>query len=310
VSLVVLLGALLIFLAIQRPERFAPSVFRLTAVAIPTALITAYFTIPFVLHKGYLQVSPYLQRWKYDSYGANAILSWLLKGELFDFGRLPVMTLLLMIGIAWALSKRSEDAILALGLFIAWLLIYFGRPTWGQLADILPLHEGLLVHRFSAGVDLAAILLVGLGGEWIWRQCARLHSRWAPAIAAGAIVVLMLPAMYERYDYYSANAGLMRRAQSALAADPDAATIVAALKSLPPGRVYAGQRTDYGNNMRWDDLHFWDLFAFNNIPAVSPPYQSLSLNSDLIWHFDFNNAAHYKAFNVKYVVAPSSLRLD
>jgi hypothetical protein len=122
--------------------------------------------------------------------------------------------------------------------------------------------------------------------------------------------VLMLPAMYERYDYYSANAGLMRRAQSALAADPDAATIVAALKSLPPGRVYAGQRTDYGNNMRWDDLHFWDLFAFNNIPAVSPPYQSLSLNSDLIWHFDFNNAAHYKAFNVKYVVAPSSLRLD
>jgi len=309
VTLIAIAGTLLIFFAAQQPNRVLPSLLRLTAVTIPAALITGYFVIPFVLYKGYISASPYLQGWKYDSYGANAILSWLLKGELFDYGRLPVMTLLLVIGIAWALSSRTEAAILAAVLFFVWLLFYFGRSTWGQLADLLPLHEGLLFHRFSAGVDLGALLLIGLGGEWIWRQCKRLRTGWAPMIAAGVITALMVPAMWERYTYYSTNAGWMRTTQHALDHDHDAAEIIATLKTLAPGRTYAGLRTNWGESMRWGDLRFFDLLTFNQIPAVSPPYQSLSLNSDLIWHFNDSDAADYSLFNVKYVVAPAGQRL-
>ena len=36
--------------------------------------------------------------------------------------------------------------------------------------------------------------------------------------------------------------------------------------------------------------------------AISP-YESFSLNSDLIWHLDERNPAHYNLFNVKYVIA-------
>jgi hypothetical protein len=308
VTLVLLLGVLLLVFAIQRPDRVLPSVLRLTAVIVPTVLITAYLTVPFALYKQYLNASPYLQRWKYDSYGANAILSWLLSGEFLDLERLPVLTLLLVIGIAWALFKRTEAAWLALMLFSISLLIYFGRPTWGQLANLLPLHEGLILHRFSAGVDLASILLIGLGGQWIWRQCLRLPARWSPAVFSGVIVLLMLPALRERYDYYAGNAELMRAAQSALDNDSGAATIIATLKTLPPARTYAGLPSNWGTATNWGGLHFSDLLTFNRIPAVSVPYQSLSLNSDFIWHFNDNSAADYSLFNIKYVVAPSSLQ--
>jgi Bacterial membrane protein YfhO len=306
-SAIIIAGALAIFFAIQERKRVLPSLLRLAVVTVLVVSITGYFVIPFVLYKAYISASPYLQTWKYDSYGANAILSWLLKGDLFDYGRLPVMTLLLVIGIAWALTSRSEVAILAVALFLFWLLIYFGRPTWGQLADLLPLHQGLLFHRFSAGVDLAAILLVGLGGEWAWRQCMRLPTRWAPMIAAALVLGLMVPAMRERYIYYSTNAAWMRSTQRALDTDRDAAEMIATLRTLPPGRTYAGLWSNWGNSMRWGDLRFSDLLTFNQIPAVSPPYQSLSLNSDLIWHFNNNSAADYSLFNVKYVVAPAKM---
>lgn len=308
-TLVALLAVLLMFLAVQQPQRILPSILRIATVVIPAIVITAYFTIPFVLNRGYISVSPYLQSWKYDSYGANAILSWLLNGELFDYGRLPVMTLLLVIGIAWALCSRSEAAILATVLFFAWLLIYFGRPTWGQLADLVPLHQGLLFHRFSAGVDVGAILLIGVAGEWIWRQCMRLRAGWAPAVAAGVVTLLMVPAMRERYTYYSTNAGWMRTTRHALEEDHDAAEIIATLKTLAPGRTYTGLRTNRGDSMRWGDLRFYDLLTFNQVPAVSPPYASMSLNSDLIWHFNENEASHYRLFNVRYLVAPTSLKL-
>ena len=318
-TFVLVLAVILTFLIVQWPQRVLPSVLRLAVVAFPAAAITAYFIVPFLLYTGYLNASPYLQSWKYDSYGANTILSWLLTGEFFDHGRLPVMTILLVLGIAWALTNQIDTAILAVVIFFVWLMIYFGRPSWGQLTKLFPLHEGLLFHRFSSAVDIGAILLIGLGGEWIWRQCERLKSRfvpsdeekinWAPLVGTGIILILMLPALHERYVYYSSNDQWMRETRRSLEADHDAAEIIATLKTLPPGRTYAGLRTNWGNSMKWGDIHFYDLLTFNQIPAVSPPYGSMSLNSDLIWHFNDNNAAHYSLFNVKYAVAPAQLRL-
>jgi hypothetical protein len=172
------------------------------------------------MYKGYIGASPYLPTWKYDSYGLNSILSWLLKGDPLDYGRLLAITMLVAIGVVCALTRRSETGIFALALLFIWLLLYGGRVTWGQLADLLPLHQGLLFHRFSAGVDLGAILLAGIGGEWIWRQCCRVRRQSAPAFAAGLVVLLMLPAFQERYVYYSTNAQWMQQSTIYTASRP------------------------------------------------------------------------------------------
>jgi hypothetical protein len=82
--------------------------------------------------------------------------------------------------------------------------------------------------------------------------------------------------------------------------------LIAKLKTLPPGRTFAGLRTDWGKDMKLGDLAFSDLLTFHQIPVVAPPYQSLSLNSDLLWDFDYRNPDDYRFFNVRYVVAPST----
>src|SRR4029077_17646215 len=116
-----------------------------------------------------------------------------------------VLTVLLAVGIVVALLTRTALARLALALFAVFLLLYFGRATWGPLADLLPLHQGLLYHRFIGGVDVAAIMLIGLAGDWIWRTSARL-PRFGRPVAVGVLAVaLMLPALLERSSYYAQN---------------------------------------------------------------------------------------------------------
>ena len=283
--------------------------FRLATVGLLSAVITSYVWLPFLLFNAYLSASPYLQRWKYDSFGAGDILGWLISGDLLDYGRLPALTILLALGVASALVARTQPARLALVLLLLWLTLYFGRHTWGRLADLLPMHEGLLFHRFIGGVHLAAILLLGLGGEWIWRQSAPLSERRRAVTTGLILIALLVPALRERREYYGLNTQWMQRTRKALEADQDARAILSALRELPPGRTYAGLRGNWGKELKFGDIHFYDLLTFHRIAAASPPYQSLSLNADLIWHFDDRNPTHYDLFNVRYVVAPSGLAM-
>lgn len=282
---------------------------RLAIPAVLVAVITSYFWLPFLLFKAYLNASPYLERWKYDSFGARDIFAWLMNGDLLDYGRLPVLTVLLALGVASALFARTPPARLAIVLLLVSLVLFFGRPTLGRLADLLPMHEGLQFVRFIAGVHLAAILLIGLGGEWVWHRLAPLTARQRAVSAGLLLLVLMAPALRERWEYYVLNTQWMNRTKQALDTDQDARTILAALAGLPPGRTYAGLPNNWGREMQLGDLHFYDLLTFHRIVATSPQHASFSLNADLVWGFDDRNPAHYNLFNLKYVVAPNGLAM-
>jgi hypothetical protein len=280
---------------------------RLAVVGVLTGINSAYVSVPFLLGKAYLSASVYLQRWKYDSYGAADVLKRLVNGDLLDAERLPILTVLLALGVATALFSRARPARLALALFVVWLLLYFGRPTWGRLLGVLPLHEGLLLHRFVGSVDLAAILLIGLGGEWLWRRLTAIPEPWRAGTLAVMVLVLLESALGERSQHYSFNTQWMERAQRAIDGNPDVKTIIETLRTLPPGRTYVGLREDWGKQMRFGgDLRLRDLLIFNRIVTASAPYGGLSLNADLIWHFDDRNPAHYDLLNVRYLVAPWS----
>jgi hypothetical protein len=253
-------------------------------------------------------VSPYLQRWKFDSFGAAEILKWLVDGDMFDAGRLPGVTLLLALGVAMAVLSRARPARVALALFVVWLLLYFGRATWGHFTSVLPLHAGLLLHRFVGSVHLAATLLIGLGGEWLWLQLRPVPDRWRALVLTLIVLTLLTPALMERRTHYALNTEMIQRTRQALEGDADARTMLATLAGLPPGRTYVGLRANWGKEMRFGEVHFYDLLTFHRIPAVSPPYSDMSLNADILWHFDDGNPAHYDVFNVRYVVAPRSWR--
>lgn len=301
----------IVLLAGLRPGNARGRFARLALVGAATAVISSYMTIPFVLGQQYLLVSPYLPRSRFDGFGAPQVLGWLVRGELLDYGRLPVLTVLLGLGIVSAILTRTRLALLSLGLFFFWLVMYMGRLALGPLSDLLPFQHGLPVHRFLGALHVAAVLLIGIGGEAIW---GRLRADAAPrrALAAAALLVLLLlPAAAERQSYYETNGAWIAQSAAAVAADADARAILEEIAALPPGRVYAGLHTTWGDSMnfglRFKGLHFYDLLTPQRLMPVGPPYYSWSLNSDLQWEFNEAEPAHYELFNVRYVVAPRDL---
>jgi len=292
-----------------RRSNLIARVLRLAIVGAFAAAISEYMWLPFLTQSAYLNVSPYLQSYKYDSYGAGSILSWVFTGDLLDHGRLPVLTVFLGVGAIAAILGRSRVALLSLALFVMWLVAYFGRPTLGAAANLFPLNYGLLFHRFIGGVDLAAIILIGVGGAVVWGLYKPYASTLRLGAAVAVLLLLLAPAVAERMTFYSDNTAFQQRSMDALKADTDANTIIATLQTLPPGRVFAGLPSTYGNDsdMSFGDLHFYNLLPFYGIESLAPPIQSLSLNSDYIWDFDDQNQGDFDLWNVRYMVAPTGM---
>ncbi len=286
-------------------------VWRFAVVGAVTAVATSYMWLPFLMHAAYVNVTPYLDPAKYDSFGAGPILSWLFSGDLLDHGRLPVLSLLLAAGVICAFATRARLALLALSLLAFWLVLYFGRPTLGGLIDLLPLHDSLFLHRLVGGVDIFAILLMGVGGAWLWDLLRASASRGRLVAVGCASLLLFAPALGERWSYYAQNAEWLRQTQAALNADADMRTILTALGVQPQGRVYAGLRANWGQTLNFgvpfNSVRFYNLFAHHGLDAVAPPNQSLSLNADMLWEFNDQDLSHYRLFNVDYVIAPKTV---
>jgi hypothetical protein len=303
-------AVVLLFFGVTR-SNLATRLWRFALVGVLTAAATSYMWLPFFVHAAYVNASPYLDPAKYDSYGAGLILSWLVSGDLLDHGRLPLLTLLLAAGVIGGVVTRARLALLTLGLFVLWLVLYFGRPTLGALLDLLPLSDSLILHRFVGGVDIFAILLMGIGGAWLWEIVRATSSRGRLLAVGTATLLLLAPALAERWSYYTQNAEWMRQTQQAIDADIDARTVLDALGQQPRGRVYAGLRDNWGETLDFAipfrSVRFYNLLAEEGLDAVGPPNQSLSLNADLLWEFNDQDLSHYRLFNVDYVIAPRTV---
>ena len=286
---------------------------RLAIVGVAAGLIGAYLIVPDLILAPFQSVSPYLETYKYDSYGAPQVLGWLVSGQLLDSGRLPVLTVLVAVGCVAAVVSRSRPALVALALLVLWLILYFGRPTLGGLVDLFPMHQLLFFQRFIGGVHIAAILVIGVGGAWLWQLAAPGVRPVRLLAVAFAMAVALVPVLAERSAYYATDAVWMDQTRAAIARDADARAIFETLAALPPGRVYAGRRTDWGEQLDFGlpfrSVRLHDLLADREIASLAQPYQGGSLNSDLVFDFDPTRAADYAAFGVTYVIAPSTRQL-
>lgn len=309
--LVVLVGA--------RRATIIPRLTRLAIVGGAMAVVTAYQWLPWITTSQFLNISPNLQQSKYDSYGAPAILGWLFSGDLLDHDRVPVITALLALGIVGALVYRSRFTILALGGFVVWLALYFGRPTLGPLYDVLPLPNGLLLHRFIGSVEIFAIMLVGLGGAVIWHVVHRLGAAvarrgriapgWRPVMATSLLLLILVPAMAERVEFYALNTTLLSTSNSALMADVGLQAIVRSLRSLDGGRVYVGLRQDWGKSLGIANVNVRNVLVADGISLAAPPDNGFSLNSALLWWFRDQDRSQYDLVDARYVVTPYTLKV-
>lgn len=275
-----------------------------------TLLATSYFLVPLFLDRAYLNRSVWESAYKFDSFGAPTVLGWLVSGQLLDFGRLPSISLLAAVGLAFSIWRwRDARYRIPALIFVVWLLAYFGRPTWGFLLDLTPLSGDFFLHRLIGGVHIGAIYLAGIGlaAPIAWTARRRRLPHLFAVTSLG--LLLLLPAMKDRIDYLHFNERLMQETDAAVAAErADIDALLSELRRRPPGRVYAGLAGQWGRDYLVGGVPMYALLASTGYDTLRL-YHSWSLAADVAATFDERRPDEYDLFNIRYVVAPADRQL-
>jgi hypothetical protein len=282
-------------------------------VGLVALLLVAFQLTPMLLDGSIINHSRWEPAWKWDSFGAGPVLKWLFTGELLDHGRLPVLSLLALFGVAmlvWDFRRARRvgpaQAFVLLGAAL-WILLFFGRPFWGPLLLLVGVSPDMQLHRVIGGAQIFLVLLAAIGLAAIWRELSR---RWHVAAAAVATALLLYPAVGERARCLANNAAQGRRNLAAFAtAQPAMDTTISTVKERG-GRVYAGLAGGWGAVFKIGNVPFYAFLSTRQVPAVGLLYHSMALTADIMVRFDEWNPAHYRLFNIRTVVAPAGVERD
>ncbi|MBN3033747.1 MAG: hypothetical protein JW873_06595 [Candidatus Saganbacteria bacterium] len=264
-------------------------------------LLIAYFLVPILLDSPYHAHSSYDFPEKWDSYGALPVITRFLNGDLLDAGRLPVATVATAAALLLALSRRAFKYRFAAAGFLLWFLLYFGRPAWGWLIDLLPLASALHLHRFVAMVHFFSLVLLGVGLAALF-TFTRKHFKFPVAVAL--LAVLAAPVYWDRFCYYENNTTWLRDSKTGYDRDKDDFNaVLGRIRRLPPGRVYPGRRENWGENFKIGHAAVLYYLAPEELPAISSLPFTWALPGDFTTQFDQGRPAHFDLFNLRYVIA-------
>jgi len=308
------------------------ALFKVILLALPPLILLSYWIVPTVLHSAYHNISFWDSVWKFNSYGARQVLTNLFNGNLFDFGRPPIMTVLVFIGMAIAVSawknkecgiRTSDGEICASGpalsfLFLFFLLLYFGRTTWGNVLNIIPGMDEFHQHRFIVGVHLMGLFLAPIGITWIiettysafrlrYKQFnnAAMKQLFYCSIATLLLLVILPPIYKQTVNYGTYNATLIEKANTNFGAiKQDVDELVQTLKNLPPGRIFSGRGGGWGRNFRVAETAYYMFLSTYGFPTVLWMPQTWSPNADTEQYFSENSPASYELYNIRYVLTP------
>jgi uncharacterized membrane protein len=300
----------LAILAVVGPrQQRATRLVRMVTIAAPALLMLAWFVVPYVLGGAIANHSRWEPVNKWDSYGAPMILQTLISGAFFDANRLPALTLLIAAGAATAAALRADATLrrlLALAGF--WLVLFFGRATWGHLVTLAGVPADLPMHRFQAVFELFAILLGSAGvaalTAWLWPR-----DRWLALLSIGLIAAAVGLAGRERATYLDVNGawGELTLAEYAtVRADLDAALADArSLLDARPGRVSAGLASSWGGTFKVGSASVFAFLSLEHFDQASFLYHAMSKTSDVMIARAEDDPEDDRIFGVRVVVAPA-----
>ncbi len=300
---VICLSQTALFIAEKSGEARSRSARQTILLAIPPLIILSYWIVPAFLNNNFHNISVWDPVWKFNSYGAKEVVTMFVNGQLFDFGRFPLFTMLIFIGL-FATMQNSFSSIAFLFLF--YLVLFFGRTTWGGLLNFIPGMSEFHGHRFIVGVHLAGLFLAPIGIEWIVSRF-RLFIKFIIIIIFIIIISTMVYPQTIKYAEY--NTVLINQANDAYAkAKPDFDLLLSTLYSLQstnPGRVYA-LRGNEGKAFQIASTPYYMQLSTYGIPTVLWLPQTWSMNSDTEQFFVEENLNHYNLYNIRYVVTPTT----
>lgn len=309
-----------------KPSRFMERLQRAFVVGVGGFCLAAWAIVPLVVYSNWAAINEFLQKGAdVRSYGAPEILRWLFTGQIFDYGRFPLITIAAGIGfltclVRWRRDPKSTTLVLA---FLASLVLFFGRATFGSLYNLLPGSRDIFARRFIAGVQLSGILLAGVGvvrvgqlvasgarglsdhriQEWLGQGRRLVVAR---VLVAGLVVGAMAPLWTEIASTDSADASLITAQRSASTAARQVDRLVATIKAMGGGRVYAGMAfSGWGENFRVGLVPVSEYLANDDVDEIGFTNRTASLMSDPEAYFDDQNPADYALFGVRFLILPA-----
>lgn len=260
-----------------------------------------------------------------SGFGARTTLGWLVTGNVFDYGHLPVISLLVAAGLTVTLVgwRQAGPARTLVALVLACLALSFGRTTYGPLVAIIPGHADVFFRRFLMGTHLAGIYLAGIGataiaehGRQLAARCDHRLKRWRPAglaWAPAAIVAVagagyLFPAWHNLASLDATNAYLVQTQQRAQASQPQAravAAMTAAIARHGPGRAYAGSPSDWRQYPVVGIVPMYEFLGSLDIDGIGHILRTASLMSQPEYHFDPTNPGGYALLGIRYVILPT-----
>lgn len=292
-----------------RSQRLA----RAASIAGMAMLLLLWFVVPMVLAGGEVNRSRWDPSYKFNSYGASVIVGEVFSGRLFDFGRLPLLSLMLALGTLVALLNLKD--LLAgrlLALTAVWLALFFGRETWGYLLVIAGVPSLFHLHRLQGAFEMFALLLGAWGLERVLAAAMRGPRLVAIAgfTALGAAILLLAlnRAEFLKINKLSGEATLAAFERERGDLEASIADIRAILAQRP-GRVSAGQARDWGESFKVGDARVYSFLTRYRLDEATNLYHTISLTSDYMVLRDENNPADEDFFAIRAVLAQAALKV-
>ena len=309
-----------------RPSQLVTRTRRTLVLGVAALASTAWVTVPLVVHLKWLAVNQFQVGTSInDSYGARRVMEWLLSGQIYDWHRLPVMSLLVAVGLVTCVRRWSRDE-RARVLGAAWLLsllLFFGRTTWGPLLDVLPGNQSLLFQRYIMGLHLAGLALGGVGLVAVVTGARELIGRRSPealarargalgrrqwlrvVLAIAALIVVLAPAWTQiaTYDHYSASWITFQRGVAATQG-ADVSALVADAEHRGGGRIYAGMPSNWGHQFYVGAVPVYIYLEQLNVDAVGFTLRTSGLMTDPEAYFDERRLGDYSALGIRYLLLP------
>ncbi len=308
----------------------------------------SYFLIPFLLTQNYRNFSYWDSLWKFNSWGVKQSIIFLFNGDLFDYNRLPILTLLIVFGVFYGFLQKNKLFKFLSWSFIFYFVFFWGRTTFGHIIDFFPgisefhLHRivvmvqfvGLWVgawlvynlvtsaNKFLSRVELAFKLAIKPFASRSSSESEGSLRRWLAQTTDSrknllALIIISLSSLFfifkleqPVFKYAQENNDMIIRANREYQVDyPDYYKIVQTLRKLPKARVYAGKPGNWGKNFTVGETQVYMALSRDGFAVSGFLPESWSPNSDQEQFFDESNPAFYKLYNIAYVVAPTNYKV-
>lgn len=289
-------------------------------------LAAAWVLVPLIVFRQWASINEALQNTPLArGYGLRTLGGWLLTGRTFDYGRVPVVSILVATGIISSLRRFRSCALAQglLGIAATSLLLACGRATFGPVVDVIPGNQDIFFRRFGMGLQLAGIYLAGIGAVTLWRAAVRIVDMTVPelvpacrdrrgllvlrrCLVAGLGVLLLTPAWYQIGSLDRSNAaGIQRQRAADGRAGAQVDDLVKRAEELGGGRIYAGMPSNWGAGFKVSLIPVFKYIESIDADEVGYTLRTASLMTNAEYELR-DDPPDYALFGIRYLLVPAN----